>query len=73
VWRTIHEVLTQPPAAFLSPERDARSIAQIGNLTARLIDRVLERELKSYEVLDRLRPVEYVEQNRYKELRTANE
>lgn len=65
VWRTIHEVLTQPPAAFLSPERDARSIAQIGNLTARLIDRVLERELKSYEVLDRLRPVEYVEQNRY--------
>jgi DNA repair protein RecO (recombination protein O) len=73
VWRTIHEVLTQPPATFLSPERDARSIAQIGNIAARLIDRVLERELKSYEVLDRLRPVEYVEQNRYKELRTANE
>jgi hypothetical protein len=38
-----------------------------------LIDRVLERELKSYEVLDRLRPVEYVEKNCYKELRTANE
>ena len=73
VWRTIHEVLTQPPATFLSPERDARSIAQIGNIAARLIDRVLERELKSYEVLDRLRPVAYVEQNRYKELRTANE
>jgi DNA repair protein RecO (recombination protein O) len=73
VWRTIHEVLTQPPATFLSPERDARSIAQIGNIAARLIARVLERELKSYEVLDRLRPVEYVEQNRYKELRTANE
>lgn len=73
VWRTIHEILTQPPAAFLSHGRDARSIAQIGNLAARLIDRVLERELKSYEVLDRLRPVEYVEQNRYKELRTANE
>jgi DNA repair protein RecO (recombination protein O) len=73
VWRTIHEVLTQSPATFLSSERDARSIAQIGGLAARLIDRVLERELKSYEVLDRLRPVEYVEQNRYKELRTANE
>ena len=73
VWRTIYEILTQPPATFLSPERDARSIAQIGNIAARLIDRVLERELKSYEVLDRLRPVEYVEQNRYKELRTANE
>jgi len=73
VWRTIHEILTQPPATFLSPERDPRSIAQIGNLAARLIDRVLERELKSYEVLDRLRPVEYIEQNRYKELRTKNE
>jgi DNA repair protein RecO (recombination protein O) len=68
VWRTIHEVLTQSPATFLLPERDARTIAQIGNLAARLIDRVLERELKSYEVLDRLRPVEYIEQNRYKEL-----
>lgn len=73
VWRTIHEVLTQSPATFLLPERDARSIARIGNLAARLIDRVLERELKSYEVLDRLRPVEYIEQNRYKELRTTNE
>ena len=73
VWRTIHEILTQPPATFLVPERDARSISQIGALAARLIDRILERELKSYEVLDRLRPVEYVDQNRYKELRTANE
>jgi DNA repair protein RecO (recombination protein O) len=68
VWRTILEILTQSPATFLLTERDARSIAQIGNLAARLIDRVLERELKSYEVLDRLRPVEYIEQNRYKEL-----
>jgi DNA repair protein RecO (recombination protein O) len=73
VWRTIHEVLTQSPATFLLPERDVRSINQVGNLAARLIDRVLERELKSYEVLDRLRPVEYIEQNRYKELRTTNE
>src|SRR5215813_8124636 len=59
VWRTIHEILTQSPAIFLSSPRDARSIAQIGNLAARLINRVIERELKSYEVLDRLRPVEY--------------
>jgi DNA repair protein RecO (recombination protein O) len=73
VWRTIHEVLTQSPATFLLPERDARSIAHVGNLAIRLIDRVLERELKSYEVLDRLRPVEYIEQNRYKELRITNE
>jgi DNA repair protein RecO (recombination protein O) len=73
VWRTVQEVLTQPPATFLLSERDARSIAQIGNLAARLIDRVLERELKSYEILDRLRPIEYIEQNRYKELRSTNE
>jgi DNA repair protein RecO (recombination protein O) len=73
VWRTINEVLTQPPATFLLPERGARLIAQIGNIAARLIDRVLERELKSYEVLDRLRPVEYIEQKRYKELPTTNE
>ncbi len=59
VWRTIQEVLTQSPETFLASGRDARSIAQIGALTARLIDRVLERELKSYEVLDRLKPVEH--------------
>lgn len=59
VWRTIYEILTQAPLKFLSHVRDARSIAQVGNLAARLITRVLERELKSYEVLDRLRPVEY--------------
>jgi DNA repair protein RecO (recombination protein O) len=73
VWRMIHEILTQPPATFLLPERDSRSITQIGNFAARLIDRVLERELKSYEVLDRLRPVEYIELKRYKELPTTNE
>ncbi len=59
VWRTIQEILTKSPALFLSSPRDARSIVQIGNLAARLINRILERELKSYEVLDRLRPVEY--------------
>jgi len=58
VWRMIHEALTQSPATFLSRAHDARSIAQAGNLAARLIGRVLERELKSYEVLDRLRPIE---------------
>jgi hypothetical protein len=59
LWRTIQDALTQSPANFLSSPRDARSVAQVGNLTARLITRALERELKSYEVLDRLRPVEY--------------
>ena len=30
----------------------------IGNVAAKLISRALERELKSYEVLDRLKPVQ---------------
>ncbi len=58
VWLTIHEILTQSPANILSSPRDSRAIAQVGNVATRLISRVLERELKSYEVLDRLRPVE---------------
>jgi DNA repair protein RecO (recombination protein O) len=58
VWRTISESLTQSPDKFLSSPRDAYTIAQIGSIATRLISRVLERELKSYEVLDRLRPAE---------------
>ena len=59
VWRMVQEILTQSPSKFLSSPRDLRAIAQVGNVATRLINRVLERELKSYEVLDRLRPVEY--------------
>lgn len=54
-WRTIQEILTNSPAKFLSVPRDLRVINQIGSVAARLISRVLERELKSYEVLDRLK------------------
>ncbi|MCI0337499.1 MAG: DNA repair protein RecO [Acidobacteria bacterium] len=57
-WRTIQEILTQSPAKFLSSPRDEYVINQIGYIAMRLISRVLERELRSYEVLDRLRPVE---------------
>jgi DNA repair protein RecO (recombination protein O) len=60
VWRTIYEILTQSPSAFLSSQRDSYAIAQIGSIATRLISRVLERELKSYEVLDRLKPVEFL-------------
>ncbi len=56
VWQTIHEILTQSPSKFLSSPYDSNAIALAGNIAARLINRVLERELKSYEVLDRLRP-----------------
>ena len=55
-WQLIHEVLVQSPAKFLSVRRDPGAIHQIGLVASRLIDRVLERELKSYEVLDRLKP-----------------
>lgn len=53
-WRTILDILTQAPGKFLSSPRDPRVISQIGFVATRLINRVLERELKSYEVLDRL-------------------
>jgi DNA repair protein RecO (recombination protein O) len=55
-WRTIRDILFYSPADFLSSQRDGRVIAQIGGIAARLISRALERELKSYDVLDRLKP-----------------
>jgi hypothetical protein len=55
----IQEILIQSPAKFLSSPRDLPAIAQVGAVATRLIARALERELKSYEVLDRLRPVEF--------------
>ncbi|MBL8172352.1 MAG: DNA repair protein RecO [Acidobacteria bacterium] len=58
VWRVMRDILTQAPSRFLSVPREARLLQQIGGVATRLIHRVLERELRSYEVLDRLRPVE---------------
>jgi DNA repair protein RecO (recombination protein O) len=57
-WKTIQEILTRPPAGFISLPREAQLVGRVGNLATRLINRILERELKSYEVLSRLRPVE---------------
>lgn len=57
-WRMIQSILTLSPAKFVSQSYDARLITQIGNVAAKLISRALERELKSYEVLDRLKPVQ---------------
>jgi len=53
-WQAIQEILTLSPAKFLSSPRDPRVVSQIGSVAARLIDRVLERELKSYETLQLL-------------------
>src|SRR5262245_41441982 len=55
-WRTIHEILRLSPADFLASPRDGRSVGLICNIATRLINRALERELKSYDVLDRLKP-----------------
>ncbi|QQS48696.1 MAG: DNA repair protein RecO [Acidobacteriota bacterium] len=55
-WRMIQEILTRAPAEFLATPRAGHPLRQIGMVATRLISRVLERELKSYEVLDRLKP-----------------
>jgi DNA repair protein RecO (recombination protein O) len=52
----IAEMLQQPPTKFLEAPREAFTLAQSGALTTKLIARILERELKSYAVLDRLKP-----------------
>jgi DNA repair protein RecO (recombination protein O) len=54
--RMIQEILRQSPEKFLALPREARALAQIGEAARRLIQRALERELKSYDLLDRLRP-----------------
>ncbi len=54
-WRIIQAILTQSPVRFLSSSPDTIAVEQIGFLASRLISRVLERELKSYEVLNRLK------------------
>lgn len=56
--RLLAELLAQAPAKFLETARDGATLAQIGAITNKLISRVLERKLKSYELLDRLRPAE---------------
>ncbi len=57
-WVFVRQALALPPADFLKTPHDLRVVHQIGSLLTRLINRVLERELRSYEFLDRLRPVE---------------
>ena len=57
-WRIVQQALTSAPAQFLTLTPDPRLLHQIGGVLTRLINRVLERELRSYEFLDRLRPVE---------------
>jgi DNA repair protein RecO (recombination protein O) len=55
-WRTIRDILSTPPASFVASVREGRSIHQVAEITVRLITRALERDLRSLEILDRLRP-----------------
>jgi DNA repair protein RecO (recombination protein O) len=56
VRRMIREIGEQSPTRFIQTAREGRALAQIAGLTSRLIQRALERELKSYELLGRLKP-----------------
>ncbi|MEY4168659.1 MAG: DNA repair protein RecO [Blastocatellia bacterium] len=57
-WRFVCQALGAAPVDFLATPCDLRVVHQIGHLLTRLINRILERELRSGEFLDRLRPVE---------------
>ncbi len=54
--RLVADMLTQAPHKFLDVKHDELALAQLGALTAKLIARILERELKSFEMFDRLKP-----------------
>ena len=51
----LKDILTRKPADFLGLKREKRTIDQIGSLTTRLIQRSIERDLKSVAIADRLR------------------
>lgn len=52
----IATMLVQPPHKLLDVPPDEHTLLQLGALTTKLIARILERELKSFEMLDRLKP-----------------
>ena len=56
VRQMIQVILQKSPGAFFASSHDHRVLGQIRNITTRQIQRVLERELKSYELLNRLKP-----------------
>ncbi|MFN7946149.1 MAG: DNA repair protein RecO [Blastocatellia bacterium] len=56
VRQMIQVILQKSPGAFFTSSHDHRVLGQIKNITTRQIQRVLERELKSYELLNRLKP-----------------
>ena len=56
VWRLVLRIYGQGPGEFLQGPMDGRDLQRLGGVLTRLIARVLERQLRSYEFLGRLRP-----------------
>jgi DNA repair protein RecO (recombination protein O) len=53
----VNDILRMPPEKFVAQTFDPRALTKLESIVARLIKNTLERELKSYELLGRLRPV----------------
>lgn len=56
VRQLIQVILQKSPGTFFASTHDHRALAQIKTIATRQIHRALERELKSYELLNRLNP-----------------
>lgn len=55
-WNIVLDILTLPPSKFINKSHDINAINRINGIVAKLIARILERDLKSYDVLNRLKP-----------------
>ena len=53
----VNDILRLPPEKFVAQTFDPRALSKLESIVARLIKNTLERELKSYEMLGRLKPV----------------
>ena len=51
----VHDILRTAPEKFVAQERDPQALTKLESIVSRLIKNTLERELKSYEMLGRLR------------------
>ena len=53
----VNDILRMSPEKFVEQTCDPRALSKLESIVARLIKNTLERELKSYEMLGRLRPL----------------
>lgn len=53
----VNDILRQAPEKFVTQDRDPRVLTKLESIVTKLIKNTLERELKSYEMLGRLRPL----------------